>query len=355
MLNTLAADRALVADLDAKIQDLERTLSALRSEKLLAEERLDAYKYPVLALPNEIVCEIFIHFLPIYPICPPLTGLLSPILLTHICRRWREMALALPVLWRAITMYRNDDLVSTVLSRSGRCPLSIHIDDSNNLSGFLAILPEYSRLEYLKFRLTSFRDGPCIDGPMPLLRHIDFILDYTSEEPYVLLGAAPLLRTAIFDVYAAMNVMSTFPWAQLTSLTLTAMVMHECFPILQKTPDLVHYELHLHLFDEPSHSQGVEVTLPSLESLVLRDPDPDEYPPPFTYLQHFIVPTLRSLQIPERFLEPDPIDALASFISKSGCKLQRVDVTNRQSVPESSYRTAFPGIPMFVFTPYMDN
>jgi hypothetical protein len=45
MLNTLAADRALVADLDAKIQDLERTLSALRSKKLLAEERLDAYKY----------------------------------------------------------------------------------------------------------------------------------------------------------------------------------------------------------------------------------------------------------------------------------------------------------------------
>jgi hypothetical protein len=189
---------------------------------------------------------------------------------------------------------------------------------------------------------------------MPLLRHIDLVLDCTSEEPYVLLGATPLLRTAILDVYAAMNVMSTFPWAQLTSLTLTAMVMHECVPILQKTSDLVHCELYLHPDDEPP-SQGVEVTLSSLESLVLIEPDPNDYPPPSTYLQHFIVPTLRSLQIPESFLEPDPIDALTSFISKSGCKLQHVDVTNRQSVPESSYRTAFPAIPTFVFTPYMDN
>jgi hypothetical protein len=76
----------------------------LRSEKSAAQERLDSYKYPVLTLPSEIVCNIFIHFLPIYPTCPPLTGPLSPILLTHICGGWREIALALPVLWRAITM-----------------------------------------------------------------------------------------------------------------------------------------------------------------------------------------------------------------------------------------------------------
>ncbi|KAJ7641164.1 hypothetical protein FB45DRAFT_712335, partial [Roridomyces roridus] len=57
---------------------------------------------PVLTLPNEITSEIFVHFLPPYPVCPPMTGLDSPTSLTHICRQWREIALATPKLWRAI-------------------------------------------------------------------------------------------------------------------------------------------------------------------------------------------------------------------------------------------------------------
>ncbi|KAJ7871612.1 hypothetical protein B0H13DRAFT_2554411 [Mycena leptocephala] len=84
MLSGLEADRTRIADLDAQISDLERSLSALREEKNLAQERLDSYKYPVLTLPNEIVSNIFVHFLPAYPEYPPLAGLLSPTLLTHI-------------------------------------------------------------------------------------------------------------------------------------------------------------------------------------------------------------------------------------------------------------------------------
>jgi hypothetical protein len=103
MLPSLEAERARVADLEAQISHLERSLSALREEKFLAQERLNSYKYPVLTLPNEIVSEIFVHFLPDYPLLPPLTGLLSPTLLTHICRRWREIALGTPALWSAIT------------------------------------------------------------------------------------------------------------------------------------------------------------------------------------------------------------------------------------------------------------
>ncbi|KAJ7917678.1 hypothetical protein B0H13DRAFT_2657737, partial [Mycena leptocephala] len=68
MLTNLDADRSRVADISAQILDLERSISALRIEKTQAQERLDSYKYPVLTLPNEIVSEIFIHFLPPYPL-----------------------------------------------------------------------------------------------------------------------------------------------------------------------------------------------------------------------------------------------------------------------------------------------
>ncbi|KAF8134203.1 hypothetical protein K438DRAFT_1883436, partial [Mycena galopus ATCC 62051] len=104
MLIALATDRARVADLDADILRLERSLSALRSQRHLVLERLDSYKYPVLTLPNEITAEIFTHSLLLYPDCPPFAGRDSPTLFTQICRQWREIALETPILWRAILL-----------------------------------------------------------------------------------------------------------------------------------------------------------------------------------------------------------------------------------------------------------
>ncbi|KAJ7906184.1 hypothetical protein B0H13DRAFT_2021492 [Mycena leptocephala] len=64
MLTALEADRNSVAAIDAEILRLERSLSGLRTAKAVLKQRLESYQYPVLTLPNEIVSEIFIHFLP---------------------------------------------------------------------------------------------------------------------------------------------------------------------------------------------------------------------------------------------------------------------------------------------------
>ena len=80
-----AADRARIADIGAQIYELERFIKSLKEESDLLQGRLDAYAYPVLTIPNEIVSEIFVHFLPIYPKCPPPIGPLSPYLLCQIC------------------------------------------------------------------------------------------------------------------------------------------------------------------------------------------------------------------------------------------------------------------------------
>jgi hypothetical protein len=55
-----------------------------------------------LTLPNEITSEIFIHFLPIYPLRPPLVGILSPTNLTQFVangERWRWPPLRSGGLW----------------------------------------------------------------------------------------------------------------------------------------------------------------------------------------------------------------------------------------------------------------
>ncbi|KAJ7320832.1 hypothetical protein DFH08DRAFT_387805 [Mycena albidolilacea] len=365
MLSTLAADRARIADLDTQIQDLQRSLSVLQRERSLVQGRLDAYNYPVLTLPNEIICEIFTRFLPIYPKCPPLIGPLSPIFLTHICRGWRKIALSFAALWRATDISWNHsapDVVSAVLSRSGLCPLSIRMDapelnpdlDHYGPELLAAAIPHYTRWEYLTLHLTEhFTDAnyPRIDGPMPLLQHLDLWLNGGSSYPVVSLrSGAPLLRTVILNDYAAAKVI--LPWVQLTSLTLTIIYLHECVPILQQTSNLIHCVLELCDSDDVV-SDGA-VTLPSLETLAIKELDPTTMEP-INYLRTFIVPALGDLEVPERFLGLDPIDSLASLISKSGCKLHQVGITDSTLGLEAPFRAAFPSMQMLFIRPIVDD
>jgi hypothetical protein len=68
MLSSLE-DRARLAEIEAQIRDLELSLAELPAEKTLVRER-STYPRAVLTLPNEIVSEIFMHFLPLRPPLP---------------------------------------------------------------------------------------------------------------------------------------------------------------------------------------------------------------------------------------------------------------------------------------------
>ncbi|KAJ7909666.1 hypothetical protein B0H13DRAFT_2490870 [Mycena leptocephala] len=358
MLPGLEADRARVADLEAQILRLERSLSALRIEKTLAQERLDSYKYPVVTLPNEIVSEIFMQFLPPYPLFPPLIGLLSPTLLTQICRRWREIALGTPVLWRAISSYHHSidipfDLAihafDTWLNRSRCCPVSLRFDANDSqidVAEFLAILvPHRARWENLDLYLSPSH-LPILDGPMPLLCYLDLRLFDRSDPATEAVSCreVPLLRTVVLNDDAALSFI--LPWAQLTSLTLLRVYPYECVPILQQTSSLVRCKLEL--FDSTNNQPRSDITLPCLESLTLINPRRESA---IDFLGTLIVPALRSLKIPEIFLyHINPIQSLTALISKSGCKLEEVQITGPRSVPESSYLKEFPSIPRFLFT-----
>jgi hypothetical protein len=223
---------------------------------------------------------------------------------------------------------------------------------SDNERGDLvsAILPYSERWQYLSLRLAggSDTDYPSIGGPMPLLQHLELTLYNTHGWPGFSLAEAPLLRTAILNYFAALNVI--LPWTQLTSLTLERIYLHEGVLILQQAANLVHCELEI--CDLPGTSPRVDVALPSLESLTLSFPAWDMGINENKYLQAFIAPALSRLEIPER-LGPDPIHSLSSFILKSRCKLQRVQIVGQRLVHKRSYRTAFPSIQMFFTGSYV--
>ncbi|KAJ7215131.1 hypothetical protein B0H12DRAFT_1154905 [Mycena haematopus] len=353
MLSSLAADRARVADLDAEILFFERSLSALRIQKAYIQQRLDSYTYPVLQLPNEIISEIFVHFLPIYPLCPPLIGPDSPILLTQICRVWRAIAMETPALWRAISLPDPDPdipfadqafLSGAWLSRSRGCPISVswfNPDDftmSRVAEVLHAMVPYRARLEHLGYNRVSHSQLRSIEGPMPLLRSLDLALHGQDGRPNTKISflEAPLLRTVLLNAYAVEIIM--LPWAQLTSLALHGIFPEECVPILQHTSNLVHCELAL--LEDSDDENVPDVTLPFLESLTLTHILEDNSVT--GYLQTLTVPALRRLRVPESFLGPNPIDTLTSFMSTRGSgQLQELCVTGIRSVSDSSYRCAF--------------
>jgi hypothetical protein len=315
----------------------------LQSEKQLAQERLDSYTYPVLTLPNEIVGEIFVHVLPAYPLCPPLTGPDSPNSLAQICREWRNIALATPVLWRTISLSHRHKvhlylkLCDLWLSRLRCYPFFLSLDElafssSQAIDALSALVPHRARWQDLCLHSLSPSRLNTIHGLMPLLRTLDLSLAKTADPfaPQVSIREVPLLRS-----HSAERLI--LPWAQLTSLTLRCFYPRESVSVLQNTLNLVHCELGL--VDNHDDEEIPDIPLPALRSLMLRGRSIPGH------LETLIVPALRNLRLSDSFLPFGSIDtALTSFVSKSCWKLQDLCLTGSRSriVSQNPYRKAFP-------------
>ncbi|KAK7008209.1 F-box domain-containing protein [Favolaschia claudopus] len=353
-MSALQASREQLASLDAQIADLERRLVALHHEKCLVQDELDAYKYPVLNLPNEIVSEIFSQTLPPYPICPPISGTLSPTHLTHICSKWREIALSNPQLWRAIrvsfwynpiVISRRTELVETWIGRACYGPLSIELDIIGIGSAMpqlhSSIFSQRARWEYLKINLNLIDRIFSLTETMPFLRHLELDLNSEPEDGLttsLILGPAPLLRSAVLAGFAPSFVI--LPWSQLTSLGLRRAFPEECIPILQCAPNLVHCELHI-VTNEDFIPE--EIQLLQLESLVITTPENNREE--FVVINSFIAPALRRLDISRYQLGMSATDTLTSLFSRSGCSLEELRVTDASPDTTLQYHILASGLP----------
>ncbi|KAK7051896.1 F-box domain-containing protein [Favolaschia claudopus] len=344
MLQYMENDRALLAKKDEqilKIEEqifaLEQKLNELRAARHTLQMRLQMYKYPVLSLPNEIVAEIFGQFLPTYPTPPESRGTLSPTNLTQICRQWREIALGIPSLWRAIKLFPHPKSHSTAAlwaQRSASCPLSI---DAVHVQSLSVLLPHRLRWEHLSLglRLDRFEGGS-----LPLLRSLQLSTDYCHYPAKI--DNAPLLRKVFIRGFDADKI--TLPWERLTTLSVTQAYASTWLPILQQTPQLVHCVLQLRVqyeYDQPYDSaHAPEIPLLRLESLEFecRDKRLREF------LHHLVVPSLRFLKLDEDLLGMNkPFSPLRSLLSNWNCTIEDLRINN-SVFTEASYRTEFPSI-----------
>ncbi|KAJ6552209.1 hypothetical protein DFH09DRAFT_925366, partial [Mycena vulgaris] len=324
-------------------------------------------------LPNEIIAEIFGHFLPTYPECPPPVGLFSPSVLGCVCWKWRKITLSTPSFWSAIELRISDGrvlrsqmgLLETWLSRSGNSSLSIALtyeptatadEDTKNLSiaPFIRLIMCHSHRWDNVELMVPFDDLHLLHGAgnIPLLRDLTFgPSSYPAGKDSVvdLFNQAPKLSIVVLTDTFLFSLIQ-LPWTQLTYLFAHYVSHDECAEILRHAVHLVQCTLTLCELNEV-------ITVPSvpphfhLQCLILLEIDYVDNSQ-MLLLDNLTLPALQSLQISEPWFGPSPVGTLVSLVARSGCPLEELHVTE-STILESVYREALLSVRHFIFDPHI--
>ncbi|KAJ7121045.1 hypothetical protein C8R44DRAFT_877353 [Mycena epipterygia] len=351
-----AATRARISQLDSQINSLQNSLAALLHERNHHQKELNAYTYPILTLPNEITSEIFTHFLPPFPGRSTLVGTLSPSILSHVCRQWRNVALSTPSLWTAIELNLDNPnrhhqqlrLLEAWLARSGNCHLSIALErgldrreDISTAAFVEAIIRHTPRWYDMKVQL-PYKELCLLKGAMPLLNTLTF--GPTKElhntvavpSPLVSFDQAPNLRGVVLSEYFNPFCI-TLPWVQITSLS-AASVDNEVAEILRHTTNLQEFRLSLYPFSHLADPVAAIPPLFHLHSFHLLAQDPDCSDGSQLLFRALKFPVLQTLKVFEPLLGDYPLETLSSLCPR---QLQRIEVVGART-SKGQYRAVFP-------------
>ncbi|KAJ7167601.1 hypothetical protein C8R46DRAFT_1093547 [Mycena filopes] len=241
-MNSSAPLRAELHDLSLLISHQKLVLHELEGRWQKLQTQLDSIVYPVLTLPPEIASEIFVHCLPVdgkreLDVVNPRE---APLLLMHICKRWRKIALSTPPLWSIFELAQLDDLAHTAsvwFERARMCPLSIKIqrlsaDLVQDFPVFMEIFRQHSRqVRSLELHTEMFNDLEQMGSPFDLtrLQKLSIYLQSSHQDhhgaPYELsLNMGPSLLT--------------LPWVQVTKFTAESYTPSQCLEALGLMPNL---------------------------------------------------------------------------------------------------------------------
>ncbi|KAF7331485.1 F-box domain-containing protein [Mycena kentingensis (nom. inval.)] len=330
----LDAERARLVEVDRIIAELENRLLVLRSEKQSLQSSLEAYKYPILTLPNEIMNEIFIQTLPDPPMPPRLLGIDSPRILLEICSHRRRVALSTPMLWcrlgvtipesRCKCWARRPSALISLLhesaSRSGCLPLSLEWRAGPTIALDDLVSRYHSRWRVLNLDIAQDDIERFSESGHPMLTELYLMNWDKAPDSPLRLGHTPILRSAAF--WSIPFDASTLSWMSLTRLNVRDASLIHIVPALEAACGLVHCRLSVRTGLPIDHPP---ITLPRLETLILEaeqsDDGPDEWP--LNSFDPFILPTLRRIRVEvDAFLLPDPIQRLQMFVKRSECQLE---------------------------------
>ncbi|KAJ7635358.1 hypothetical protein FB45DRAFT_790914 [Roridomyces roridus] len=325
-------------DMRHRLAHLNSLIVALTAERDSLQAESDAIVYPILCLPPETTAEIFGHCVGRKPIPSPSA---APLLLTQVCRQWRQVALATPRLWKSFAFNQPvpREVLKMWLSASGSLPLGLTVasGDSDAVDVMFGASLEHSRRWG---EMTFTIPLSCLprlhfgDEFLPLLRKISVSNYYSGDSDVVshtiAIRNAPALREAHINTAPRGNF--DLPWHQLTTLTLRNINLADCLSILEQCSVLQH--LSITTVDSIAPAVPSPVHVPRLESLRMSGNN--------FLLDYLTIPHLRTLALGDHSsLDPESLEA---FIHRSKSPLCDIELPILQITPETfqAFLHAFP-------------
>ncbi|KAE9407474.1 hypothetical protein BT96DRAFT_103297 [Gymnopus androsaceus JB14] len=289
------------------------------------------------------------------------TSTVPPWSLSHVCSRWREVAISYPQLWSSISMalgtsvrgWRNVDrglesamfFISRQLKRSRDCPLTLALDISHTLQygslsrALLLSLTAHSnqwRDVLIKHTVLNEKDlvlFESIGGALSSLRTLRIFYQTQASLPEQRIHAfeyAPKLTELWLTCPSSMVKNLYFPWSQITHLCLSTDAQQSLI-LLSKMPNLISCVLEVSSVSAGLLPQDVPLQLASLKLLTFNF---QKYlPNPQQILDRISVPALESLEFMGSCMDVDQglADALSHFIQRSQNALKNFKLWTRKS------------------------
>ncbi|KAJ7149674.1 hypothetical protein C8R46DRAFT_1009101 [Mycena filopes] len=377
---TPAVTRAHIEAMTARMNSVYHYLCQLNVRRNTLKAHLDAYIYPVLTLPNEIVSEIFLHTVPsdLGDRVPDPTH--GPLLVAQICRKWRDIALSTPRLWSGIALELTDageaaqlDLLDTWIARSRDSPLSISIFHNKlpdpgvvirlgtMIEPFIEAIALHSkRWKHLELfiPISDFMRVPFNDE-MPLLQTLT--LGITDMDMFTgILSAFPPSPSWPKEIFHAAPALREFrtvtgfapktllpPWAQLTTIILlNPQAPNTVLEILRSASTVSTFTSTVGHYDEEDDEDARRLTavpplthLAALRFICTRDA---RY---IGVLQQLTLPALRTLTLSELPFFCGVQATVRALLERSRSPVEEMCITITDAVYKmGEYRDAWPGV-----------
>jgi hypothetical protein len=312
-----------------------------------AEEQ-NALLSPVRSLPPELLAEIFSHCIPAWRQRASPYIKRATMLCSHVCGQWRDIALSTPRLWACLSfsIHKHDssstDLLNQLwLSRTGECPLTLHISlasRSLNIRSFVNhTLPPSHRWQHLFVMIIpgALKDFAAAVGPVPRLETLDlqcrlrFVPSGTETLPVTIFESAPKLHVVDLD-FQNCPFGIRIPWCQLTDLKVSNCSVDKCLDVLSGLPNLVAFDVHLVDPRGLVLERRPVLQLSRLKKLQVRSGQISAY-----LFDHLLLSALRTF---EYHKTGDCSQEVISLLSRSSCSLRkftcRGSATSRHNHPE---------------------
>lgn len=305
-----------LSKLDEEIRGLQRRLEQLQAQREEIDKSLDTYRTvasPFRRVPRDILEEIFVRCLPGHRY-PTMESSDAPVLLTQVCRTWREVAFSFPRLWCELhfpwielaetsthlpewtilehNLKRRCEALTKWIIRSGSLPLSFFIIIGSNgndlrtitsgrqisdltkemIGALLLCANRWKELEIDASYHTFEYIDQSVMGPLPLLRSLRIACTRTRAR--IPLGSSPLPKILSVPTIRKLSVEGV-PWSlkiqfssNITQFTYqhSTLSSRDTVTTLRQMPNLVHCKVYLSDID--ATVSGV-VTLPFLETLYI--------------------------------------------------------------------------------------